>query len=396
MERAGVFDFNKILAGLLAGAGCMAMILWPAEALASAEEGVALWAATALPALLPFFICANFMITLGVPDLAAKAFHRPFSALFRVPGSGAFIFFISVTSGYPMGAKLIGDLRRRGELTAAEAGRLLAFCSTSGPLFMLGAVGVGMLHSPAAGAVVAAAHYGGALLNGLLWSLGGRDVGGRVGRPAGTGAGAHKLRSSLLDAFTDAILSALKTIGIICCYIIIFTMLVDFMELLGCFRGIRAVWGEGMIKGFLEMTVGCAALAETALPMSTKAILCAFLVSFGGLSVAAQSLSLLSGSGITPGAYLKRKLSHGLLSGFLAWALAAPMLGAAARQAALPASAGEGGLQVFLSQLTDFDPNVLRQLLFSTEMIIIVAVFFALTVFVNERIKKYESRRDHS
>ena len=52
-------------------------------------------------------------------------------------------------------AKLIGDFGKSEIITLHDAKRMLTFCSTSGPLFMLGAVGAGMLSSPAAGAVIA-------------------------------------------------------------------------------------------------------------------------------------------------------------------------------------------------------------------------------------------------
>ncbi|MDO4552809.1 MAG: hypothetical protein Q4C22_04660 [Bacillota bacterium] len=404
MKGTEIFVFNRVAAMILAAFACLAMMLWPEAAVAAAGDGVALWSGTVLPALLPFFICSNFMISLGVPELAARAFRRPFSSMFRAPGSGAFIFLISVMSGYPMGAGLIGDLRRRGELTAAEARRLLAFCSTSGPLFMLGAVGTGLLHSPAAGALIAGAHYGGALLNGLLWARMPEEEGrsrrraaggsgpereSREGRKPGRAreSGAQGRRElTLLDAFTGAILSSLKTLGIICCYIVVFTMLVDLLELLGCFAPFAALpWAKGLLKGLLEMTVGSAALASAELSMAAKAVLCSFLVSFGGLSVMAQSMSLLSGSGVTAGAYLRRKLSHGLLSAGLALLLAGPVLGPAAAETGL-----------FPSLAAEYQLDFFRQLLFSTEMIIIVMAVLVLTVLWGERKKRHEGGRDHS
>ena len=114
-----------------------------------------MWMTDVLPALLPFFICANFLQNIGI---------------MRYLKSGVFPFVMSVLSGYPMGAKIIGDLRRRGEISLSEAKRLVSFCSTSGPAFMMGAVGVGMLGSAVGGAVIAAAHYIGAAVNGILYT----------------------------------------------------------------------------------------------------------------------------------------------------------------------------------------------------------------------------------
>ena len=152
----GIFKFSRkkiILAGVMTSACCVLMVVFPSIALCSARKGISLWLSNVLPALLPFFICANFLQDIGV---------------IRIFRSGVFPFVMSVLSGYPMGAKIVGDLRRDGEISQREAMRLMSFCSTSGPAFMVGAVGAGMLGSGMLGGIIAAAHYAGAFLNGLL------------------------------------------------------------------------------------------------------------------------------------------------------------------------------------------------------------------------------------
>lgn len=76
-----------ILAGALAGTGCIIMAIFPSIALESAQNGVLLWASSVLPALLPFFICSNFMIALGVPELVGRLFEEPFRRIFGAPVS---------------------------------------------------------------------------------------------------------------------------------------------------------------------------------------------------------------------------------------------------------------------------------------------------------------------
>ena len=118
------------MAGLMSGGCCILMAIFPQVAMDSARKGISLWASSVLPALLPFFICANFLQNIGV---------------IRYLKSGTFPFLMSVLSGYPMGAKIVGDLRRSSEISVGEAKRLMSFCSTSGPAFLIGAVGIGML-----------------------------------------------------------------------------------------------------------------------------------------------------------------------------------------------------------------------------------------------------------
>ncbi|MEG2199567.1 MAG: hypothetical protein RRY25_04700, partial [Anaerovorax sp.] len=251
-----------VIAGLVAGCSCMIMVAFPAVSLQSAEKGVSLWANSVLPALLPFFICANFMSKIGVPRMIGKIFEKSFQKLFGAPGESAFVFLISITSGYPMGAKLIGDLGRSGQITENEAKRMLTFCSTSGPLFILGTVGVSLLNSAAAGSVIACAHYAGAILNGILYrcissntpeTLGYTFQG--KGKPAvqvPDGLSLH--HQNILELFTDSIVSSLKALGIICGYIVLFTMITDFIfTAKGCLF-VNSPINSAFLKGIFEMT----------------------------------------------------------------------------------------------------------------------------------------------
>ena len=57
-------------------------------------------------------------------------------------GIGAFALTIGITSGYPVGAKVTSDLYKDNNCTKEEAERLIAFTNSSGPLFIISAVGI--------------------------------------------------------------------------------------------------------------------------------------------------------------------------------------------------------------------------------------------------------------
>ncbi len=59
-------------------------------------------------------------------------------------GIGAYAFIMGIISGYPVGAKIVTEFRKNGNCSRAEAERLLAFTNNSGPLFIIGTVGVSM------------------------------------------------------------------------------------------------------------------------------------------------------------------------------------------------------------------------------------------------------------
>lgn len=292
-----IFKFNKkriIAAGIVTLFCCMLMVLFPTIAISSARKGISLWVGNVLPALLPFFICANFLQNIGV---------------IKCLKSGAFPFAMSVLSGYPMGAKIIGDLVRSGEISSREGRRLISFCNTSGPAFMIGAIGAGMLGSGFLGGIIAAAHYIGAVANGVLYTcLLGKDEQIQQGEQLPYGGG-------MQESFTEAILSSFKSLGIILAYIVLFTFATDIIHMAGGFSLIESQEMRAVIKGFLEMTVGCGAVSECAWTSDMlKCILCTAIVSWGGLSVLGQSMSMLSGTGISLGYLFVSKLTHSFFS----------------------------------------------------------------------------------
>lgn len=102
-----------------------------------------------------------------------------------------------------------------------------------------------------------------------------------------------------------------------------------------------------------------------------KCTMAAFLVSFGGLSILAQSMSVLSGLKISPLTYLKIKLSHGILAAVVAYVSAPYLLNRAVQSVGL-----------FGAFRGSFQPGFLMQLLFSARMIIIILILFLITVII--------------
>ena len=293
---------------------CILMVAFPSMALRSARKAIDLWMLDVLPALLPFFICAGFLQNLGV---------------MRYLGRGIFPFAMSALSGYPMGASIIGNLRHSEDISLDEAKKMLSYCSTSGPAFMIGAVGAGMLGSGQIGMIIAVSHYIGALINGFIH-------GGISLKPRSeikTNDFDHKSNNGVLiqkplqDAFTESILISLKSVGIILAYIVMFMFITDIITVSGVLVGIEKPWAEALLKGLVEMTVGCEAAAGCiGISKTVKCVVCTFMISWGGLSVIGQTMSMLSGTGITVGYVVAMKFTHGLFSAAAAFTIALFML----------------------------------------------------------------------
>ena len=86
----------------------------------------------------------DIIIIPPIYSFLGKFLNKCMRPLFNVPGEGAFAFLMGIISGYPVGAKIVTNFRNEGICTKYEAERLLCFTNNSGPLFILGSVGISM------------------------------------------------------------------------------------------------------------------------------------------------------------------------------------------------------------------------------------------------------------
>lgn len=304
----------------------------PKNSVNAAIDGVNIWFFTVLPALLPFFILSEITIRLGIVKFIGSLMSPLMFPLFNVPGEGAFIFTMSITSGYPVGSKLISRLRLENKITRIEAQRLASFCSTSGPLFMIGAVSIGMFNNENIGILIALSHYLGALSVGLLF----RFYKYRNSSNYKTHGYKTRVRDSYLkliekkdigNVMSGSVNDAMNTIIIVGGYIIFYSVVIDILNSLGLIPAISELLkysdftiDENVLKGFtfglIEITNGCKILSQSINNQSLLVItLVSILIGWSGLSIHSQSVSFFSKTDISNNIYIFSKILHGLFSG---------------------------------------------------------------------------------
>lgn len=309
---------NFILATAVFFAG--AMVIFPDITESGSKTAIIIWANSIVPILLPFFIFADFIKRTGNPEMLPKRIYP---------------FVLAFLSGYPVGAKAVSDLVSCGRLSREEAEEVFSYSLITGPAFLIGTIGA-FLGSYKAAGVVAAAHYGGAALNGLFYRK--PKMGKRKGygvrafsevatnrpeksapKPAANRRGLpEEAAPATAESFTAAILSGFRSMAIILAYLILFMIAIDLIEATEVLSAIKNETAASFLKGIFEMTVGAKMISLCDINLSLKTALIAFVVSFGGLSVIGQSISMTAGSGIGASAILKIKLTHGLLAGIIA------------------------------------------------------------------------------
>lgn len=285
------------------------MVLFPQIYIQATLNGISAWTFNVLPSILPFIFFTKILSSLNVIEKTTEIFEKPFAKIFKTPAISSFVFISSIISGYPVGAKLTAELYQNGKITKNDAFKMMSFCSTSGPMFIIGAVGIGMLKSYKIGVIIFVSHILGAILNGVLYRN--RNLINNKTLPTKTS------KSSNFDLSTIVYDSAISVISIgviIAVFFVIITSLSPVFNILP--PALRPIF-----EGFIEITKGCLTLSSTNLTPLLKTTFTTTIVSFGGLSTFLQSLVMLEKLEINKFRFFFQKLTQAIVSFFVSFIL---------------------------------------------------------------------------
>ena len=106
-----------------------------ALSLSYASLGLELWFQKMVPSLLPFMILSGIMVRLNLTEKLATSVYPVLGRIYQVRKNVCYCILLGFLCGFPMGAKVTGELLERGQLTHMEAEFLLAFCNNIGPVY---------------------------------------------------------------------------------------------------------------------------------------------------------------------------------------------------------------------------------------------------------------------
>ena len=270
-------------------------------------QGISAWAFNVLPAVFPFMILSQLLLSTGYIEKVCKPFSPIFKKAYKTSSYSFYVFFVSILSGYPVGSKMIADLYEQDRITKKDAFVMSSFCSNSGPMFIVGAVGIGMLCSAKAGYVMLLSHIIGAILNGFLY----RNL--KIKESEKT----RILAPTTQPTFGDIIENSCKSILSVGGIIMFFFIVIEFVSLI-----ISPLSPElqSIIFGMVEITKGSLTISQI-FPLKMATIISTVVITFGGISTALQSISLLKRVQMPLGLFLLQKLTQAIFAGVIAFVL---------------------------------------------------------------------------
>lgn len=280
-----------------------------------------IWKNNIFPSLFPFFVLSEVLINYGFIELIGELF-KPIMRIFKLKGSTAFVFIMSLVSGFPSNAKYVRELYLNGMINEKEGSKLLTFTHFSNPLFILGTISLLFLNNKEVGFLILITHYLGNFIIGFFFRN--YYVSSKCDNEISFKKAIldmHKKRISNNKSFgkiiSDALMNAIETLllifGVVTLFLIITTIIDNNINLSSYYQSI--------LNGIVEMTQGLKYVSILDIPLKIKGTLSVLIISFGGISVHMQIISILSDTKIKYFPFLVARIIHALVSSFLFYIL---------------------------------------------------------------------------
>lgn len=286
------------------------LVLFPQQCIAAVINALNLCGSAVIPTLFPFFVCSSLFVSLGLAEYASKYLGRIMQPLFKTNGAGAVAVVLGIISGYPVGAKCAADLYSQNKLSKSEAERLIAFCNNSGPMFIMGTIGVVVYHSIKIGVVLYIIHVMSSFLTGMIYA--------RLHKDRDTVCVLNKKscedtdNTNVFNIIGKAVGGAVNTILKVCGFVVFFAVVSTTLP---------QFFGREFMYAFLEITGGIKDLSALAFDPYLKLSFVSMFLALSGVSVLLQVGAIIAEYNLSVRSYISGKFIQSVISFALTYLL---------------------------------------------------------------------------
>ena len=333
-----MFRFKRNFFPLLFLLFTVGLLIFSGSNLPAVKNGLLLFANNVVPSLLPFFIATQMLMHTNIVNQFGMLLNPIMKPLFNVGGEGAFAFVMGIISGYPVGAKIAANFRKNNVCTKEECERLLSFTNNSGPLFIIGTVGISMFGSSTIGFTLFISHILASISVGIIfrfWKFNNKISNKSLKSFSTISMNKDVNLSNVGQIIAESITSSISTILMIGGFMVIFSAVISIFNASGItnlivivlspiFRilNIDTSFISALFTGFFEITNGISFISNIHIKcISINLIMVSFLLGFGGISIMLQVLSIISKTDLSAKPYIIGKILHGLIASFYTYLL---------------------------------------------------------------------------
>lgn len=281
---------------------------------ATVKYSFQIWIGNIFPALFPFFVLSEILINFGFVELFGELFKHLFEKVFKINGNASFIFFMSLISGFPSSSKYTRELYLENKLNEFEATKILMFSHFSNPLFILGTVYT-FINDQKMCFLIMIAHYLSNIIIGLL--IRNYHQSKIIKTKFSIKKALSKMHNKRISnkkpisiIITNSLINSINTLllilGVVTTCLIITTIIDNNFHLPLIFKTI--------LSGSLEITQGLKHVSLLNCSLFIKMILITSFLSFGGISVHMQIISIISDTKIRYLPFLLARILHVIIS----------------------------------------------------------------------------------
>jgi sporulation integral membrane protein YlbJ len=315
------------------------IIYSPSAAFKASGEGLAIWWRIIFPGLLPFLVLSHILIASGFVHGIGKLLEPYTKKWLGLPGIASFIIPLGMTAGFPAGADAASKLHRQGQITSAEAEKIVSYSHFCSPMLIIIVIGAGFARQPWLGLFLLSIHWIAGLLSGmstnaLLRRQQSEQVKAVV--QSSTIKASHKkhpsrirlaLRSmeeahqadgrSFGKLLGDSVNASVQTLMMIGGYILIFSVIIYVLT-----DALKQLVPSPMIASLLEVHLGSFSIVTQPISLYHKSMLLSALLGFSGLCAYLQVQALLKSTGTIGKFFFVHRLLHacyGFILTLLLW-----------------------------------------------------------------------------
>lgn len=324
-----IFKIQQLLLPFILILFTCCLVIFSNTNLSAAKNGLVLWANSIVPSLFPFFVATELLSHTNFAYYLGKILNKIMKPIFNVRGEGSFAFIMGIISGYPIGAKIAANFRENNTCSKEECERLLAFTNNSGPLFIIGTVGVSMFGNSTIGLLLLITHLLASITVGIIFRFWKCNEFHSTSEDRSYKNSSDNISwSNLGGIIGNSISNSINTILLIGGFVVLFSVILSilqtsqFLDILGNFIQTLFDWlhipsnfTSGFISGILELTNGLNIICN--IPnkkLSINIIIASFLLGLGGISILLQVWSTIAKTDLSIKPYILGKLLHASFS----------------------------------------------------------------------------------
>lgn len=285
------------------------------EVLNSVKFAFDIWKNNVFPSIFPFFMISSFLINYGFVEITSELL-KPLMKLFGINSNIAFVFVMSILSGFPSNSKYIKELYDNKIIDDNIGSKALLFTHFSNPLFILGTIS-SLLDNKKIAILILIIHYLTNIIIGVIFKNYHNSYNKEKIDIKKALLKINNKNNNLGKVLSKAITSSIETLLLILGSIAFFSFICVIINQTLHFSNIT----NAIITGLLEMTTGLKYVSLLNISLKLKATLMTFFISFGGLAIHVQIISILDNTNIKYIPYLLARIIHAAVASTLVFIL---------------------------------------------------------------------------